>query len=386
MLFLRLQGRHSGRFLFTLIGFFLAGSALAQPALPVETVSVQWQEYARPLRISGVLENKSEQNLAFKINGLVRRVAVDEGQWVKAGQVLAALDLEEIDAQVAKAESVLANAERNLARFQSLQGLDALSVEQLQSAETQVDVARSDLTVARFNQRHAVIRAPADGRVLKRSVEANEMVSNGKPVFLFAARTSGWVLRAGVTDKDIVRLRLQDHAEVTFDAYPGEIFQAELSELAGRADASQTFEIELRVSAKPEQPLLAGFVGHAVIMPAQTRPAVLLPVGAMVRTYNKQPAAQSAHQGGHQGASQGAQAEVEVFVVQNNDGEYQAQLRRLPLLALDHDQLVITGGLQDGEQVVVAGASYLSHGRVVTLPESALVEAAPAVPVPAVAE
>lgn len=382
MFFLRLQGRHSGRFLFTLIGLFLAGSALAQPALPVETVSVQWQEYARPLRISGVLENKSEQNLAFKINGLVRRVAVDEGQWVKAGQVLAALDLEEIDAQVAKAESVLANAERNLARFQSLQGLDALSVEQLQSAETQVDVARSDLTVARFNQRHAVIRAPADGRVLKRSVEANEMVSNGKPVFLFAARTSGWVLRAGVTDKDIVRLRLQDHAEVTFDAYPGEIFQAELSELAGRADASQTFEIELRVSAKPEQPLLAGFVGHAVIMPAQTRPAVLLPVGAMVRTYNKQPAAQSAHQGGHQGA----RAEVEVFVVQNNDGEYQAQLRRLPLLALDHDQLVITGGLQDGEQVVVAGASYLSHGRVVMLPESALVEAAPAVPVPAVAE
>ena len=380
MFFLRLSGGFAGRSLFACLTLILAAPLLAQPALPVETVSVQWQEYARPLRISGVLENKSEQNLAFKINGLVRRVAVDDGQWVKAGQVLAALDLEEIDAQVAKAESVLANAERNLARFQSLQGLDALSVEQLQSAETQVDVARSDLTVARFNQRHAVIRAPADGRVLKRSVEANEMVSNGKPVFLFAARTSGWVLRAGVTDKDIVRLRLQDHAEVTFDAYPGAVFQAELSELAGRADASQTFEIELRVSAKPEQPLLAGFVGHAVIMPAQTRPAVLLPVGAMVRTYNKQPAAQSAHQGGHQGASQGAQAEVEVFVVQNNDGDYQAQLRRLPLLALDHDQLVITGGLQDGEDVVVAGAPYLSDGRAVMPVNNVVVESATIAP------
>ncbi|UXD86743.1 efflux RND transporter periplasmic adaptor subunit [Thalassolituus hydrocarboniclasticus] len=372
MFFLRLSGGFAGRSLFACLTLILAAPLLAQPALPVETVSVQWQEYARPLRISGVLENKSEQNLAFKINGLVRRVAVDEGQWVKAGQVLAALDLEEIDAQVAKAESVLANAERNLARFQSLQGLDALSVEQLQSAETQVDVARSDLTVARFNQRHAVIRAPADGRVLKRSVEANEMVSNGKPVFLFAARTSGWVLRAGVTDKDIVRLRLQDHAEVTFDAYPGAVFQAELSELAGRADASQTFEIELRVTAKPEQPLLAGFVGHAVIMPAQTRPAVLLPVGAMVRTYNKHSAGQS--------ASQGAQAEVEVFVVQNNDGDYQAQLRRLPLLALDHDQLVITGGLQDGEDVVVAGAPYLSDGRAVMPVNNVVVESATIAP------
>jgi len=375
----RLQGRPFGHFLLSVFSLLLTLPALSQPALPVETVAAHWQDYARPLRISGVLENKSEQNLAFKINGLVGRVAVDEGQWVKAGQVLAALNLEEIDAQVAKAESVLANAERNLARFQSLQGLDALSVEQLQSAETQVDVARSDLTVARFNQRHAVIRAPADGRVLKRSVEANEMVSNGKPAFLFAARTSGWVLRAGVTDKDIVRLRLQDHAEVTFDAYPGEVFQAELSELAGRADASQTFEIELRVSAKPEQPLLAGFVGHAVIMPAQTRPVVLLPVGAMVRTYNHSNRE-------HSTSGQSARAEVEVFVVQSSDSGAQAQLRRLPLLALDHDQLVIAGGLQDGEQVVVACAPYLSHGRAVTVMNAALVESATPVSAPAAAE
>jgi hypothetical protein len=187
------------------------------------------------------------------------------------------------------------------------------------------------------------------------------------------------VLRAGVTDKDIVRLRLQDHAEVTFDAYPGEVFQAELSELAGRADASQTFEIELRVSAKPEQPLLAGFVGHAVIMPAQTRPVVLLPVGAMVRTYNHSNRE-------HSTSGQSARAEVEVFVVQSSDSGAQAQLRRLPLLALDHDQLVIAGGLQDGEQVVVAGAPYLSHGRAVTVMNAALVESATPVSAPAAAE
>ncbi|MCD8520687.1 MAG: efflux RND transporter periplasmic adaptor subunit [Saccharospirillaceae bacterium] len=379
-----LQGRPSGLFLLSVLSVFLALPVLSQPAVPVETVAAQWQDYARPLRISGVLENKSEQNLAFKINGLVGQVAADEGQWVKAGQVLAALNLEEIDAQVAKAESVLANAERNLARFQSLQGLDALSVEQLQSAETQVDVARSDLTVARFNQRHAVIRAPADGRVLKRSVEANEMVSNGKPVFLFAARTSGWVLRAGVTDKDIVRLRLQDRADVRFDAYPGEVFQAELSQLAGRADASQTFEIELWVTGKREQPLLAGFVGHAVITPARTRPAVLLPVGAMVRTYNQRNPDHSTSD--RSIPEQGVRGEVEVFVVQNTATGAQAELRRLPLLALDHNQLVIAGGLQEGERVVVAGAPYLSHGRAVTVMDNALAEPALSASAPAAAE
>lgn len=328
-------------------------AATPQSALPVEVVTVEWQDYARPVRFSGVLENKSEQNLAFKISGLVRKVLANEGQWVKEGQLLAALDLEEIDAQVAKAESVLANAERNLARFQSLQGSDALSVEQLQTAETQADVARSDLTVARFNQRHAVIRAPADGRILKRVIENNEMVAPGTPAFLFAPRQSGWVLRGGVSDRDIVRLSLEDQAVVQFDAFPGQSFPARISELAARADQSQTFGVELQVLEQGSQPLLAGFVGHASITPVHTRPVILLPPAVMVRAFRSEQARQL-----------GMQSEVEVFVV---NAQQQAELRRLPLLALESGQLVITGGLEEGEQVVVAGAAYLSPGRAVSV-------------------
>lgn len=340
-----------GLFLIPLLS--LTGLVQAQAPLPVEVVTVHWQDYARPVRFSGLLENKSEQNLAFKISGLIRRVSVNEGQWVKAGQVLAALDLEEIDAQVAKAESVLANAERNLARFKSLQGLDALSVEQLQGAETQVDVARSDLTVARFNQRHAIIRAPADGRVLKRRVENNEMVAPGTPAFLFAPNKSGWVLRGGVTDRDIVRLGLSDRASIRLDAFPGVSFRARVNELAARADQSQTFGVELQLDEQAEHTLLAGFVGHAEITPAHTRQAVLLPTMAMVRAYRSD-----------ETRRQGLQSEVEVFVV---NAQQQAELRRLPLLALEQDRLVISGGLQEGEQVVVAGAAYLSAGRPVVV-------------------
>src|SRR5690606_9918060 len=109
-------------------------AATPQSALPVEVVTVEWQDYARAVRVRGLLEHQSEPILACKISGLVRNVQVNEGQWVKEGQLLAALDQEEMDAQVAKAEPVRANAERNLARFQSLQGSDALSVEQLQTA------------------------------------------------------------------------------------------------------------------------------------------------------------------------------------------------------------------------------------------------------------
>ncbi|KZZ44393.1 hypothetical protein A3759_11675 [Thalassolituus sp. HI0120] len=313
----------------------------AQAPLPVEVIKADVVNYARNIHISGMLENKSEQNLAFKIGGLVGKVKVDEGQWVRQGQILASLDLEEIDAEVAKAESVLANAERNLTRFQSLQGSNALSVDRLQQAETQVDVARSDLTVARFNQRHAVIRAPSAGRVLKRFIEPNELVATGKPAFLFASTKTGWVLRAGVTDRDIVRLALNDTAQVRFDAYPDQLFDATVSELAGRADATQTFEVELRLSGKNQQgeskSLLAGFIGNALIKPSQQQKVSLLPMSAMVK---------------------GDRGGVDIYLV--DDGK--PVMRHLPLIGLDGEHLVVTG-LRPGDQVIVAGAPYVQPGR-----------------------
>lgn len=326
----------------------------AQDPIPVEIAVAHWQDYAKPVRISGVLENKSEQNLAFKVSGLVRQIKASEGQWVKKGQVLAALDLEEINAQVAKTQSVLDNAERNLGRFKSLQGQNALSIDQLQTAETQVDVANSDLTVAKFNLRHAVIRAPADGRILKRYIENNEMVAPGTPAFVFAPKQSGWVMRAGVTDRDIVRLTLADSAEVTLDAYPGVIFKAQINELAARADASQTFGVELRIEEEEDAPLLAGFVGFAQITPAQTRQVMLLPAMAMVRASRTEAVRKA-----------GIHSEVEVFVV---NAKNQAERRQLPLLSIEQGNLVVGAGLEEGDRVVTVGASFLSEGRMVQLP------------------
>lgn len=339
-------------------------TAWSQQPIPVEVTVAHWQDYAKPVRISGVLENKSEQNLAFKVSGLVRQIKASEGEWVKKGQVLAALDLEEINAQVAKAQSVLDNAERNLERFKSLQGQNALSMDQLQTAETQVDVANSDLTVAKFNLRHAVIRAPAAGRVLKRYIENNEMVAPGTPAFVFAPKQSGWVMRAGVTDRDIVRLTLADSAEVSLDAYPGVIYKAQVNELAARADASQTFRVELRIEEEADAPLLAGFVGFAQITPTQTRQVMMLPAMAMVRASRTEAVRKA-----------GIHSEVEVFVV-NDDN--QAELRRLPLLSIEQGHLVIGAGLEEGARVVTTGAAFLSEGRLVKLssPNAAIVNEA----------
>lgn len=312
-------------------------------ATPVEVAAVQYGEYAKAIRISGLLENKSEQSLGFKISGLVSKVYVDEGQFVKQGQLLAALDLEEIDAEVAKAKSVLANAQRNLERFQSLQGQNALSLDQLQAAQTRMEIAQSDLTVARFNQRHAVIKAPADGRILNRATEPNEMVNAGQAVFVFAANNTGWVLSTGITDKDVVRTRLGDKAELYFDAYPNVRFLAVVSEVAARADArTQTFKIELKLAAT-EKNLLAGFVGHGRVYPMQKEDLALLPLTALLRAEGKQ---------------------AEVYVLDEHD---QAHLRLIDVAFIEGSRMAVRAGVQEGERIVIQGAPYLSEGRSVSV-------------------
>jgi multidrug efflux system membrane fusion protein len=333
-----------------LSSLILSMPAMAEPdsALPVEVVSVHYSEYAKAVRISGLLENKSEQSLGFKISGLVSKVYVDEGQFVKKGQLLAVLDLEEIDAEVSKAKSVLANAQRNLERFQSLQGKNALSMDQVQSAQTRVDVARSDLTVAKFNHRHAVIKAPETGRILNRALEPNELVQAGEPVFVFAPKKTGWVLRTGIIDKDIVRTQLGDKAELYFDAYPNQQFQAVVSEVAGRADAkTQTFEIELRLESaskeKGKRNLLAGFVGHGRVYPTQKENLALLPLTALLRADGKQ---------------------AEVYILDESD---QAHLRLIDVAFIEGSRMAVRAGIQEGDRIVIQGAPYLSEGRSVAV-------------------
>src|SRR5689334_4380908 len=84
------------------------GAADAPPAAAIALVRaapVTIERIARPVVAAAVLGPKEEINLGFKIGGVVGRVLVDEGQVVRAGDTLAALDLSEIDAGVTRARS-----------------------------------------------------------------------------------------------------------------------------------------------------------------------------------------------------------------------------------------------------------------------------------------
>src|SRR5262249_22124417 len=133
----------------------------------VELAPVTYSTAAMPVAATGVLGRRTESDLSFKIGGVVESVNVRVGEVVARDQVLASLRLDEIEAQLTQARSAWEKARRDLARVEKLRGGAVATLENLQDAQTAVDVAAAQVRIAEFNRRYAVITAPAAGRILR---------------------------------------------------------------------------------------------------------------------------------------------------------------------------------------------------------------------------
>lgn len=240
-----------------------------------------------PVITSGILNSKTEMNLSFKIGGIIQRMLVDEGQTFGAGQLLATLDQSEIQSQVNQAQSALQKTERDLQRAQNLYADTVATLEQVQNATTAKEVAQADLKIARFNQRYSAIYARTPGRVLQRFAEEGELINPGNPVLLVASSSDAQVIRVGISDRDVIRLNYNDRAEVQFDAYGGEVFEAQVTEIAEMADMrTGTYEVELTIQARGKR-LKNGFVGKVKIFPNGSEEFYQIPMGALAEGDSK---------------------------------------------------------------------------------------------------
>src|SRR6185436_15089260 len=126
---------------------------------------------------------------------------------------------------------------------------------QLQDLRTQAAMADAALNSAKFNWSYATIVAPHDGTVLRRLAEERELVQAGASILVLGAQDKGFVVKAGLSDREIVQVKLGDLAQVRLDALPGQTLAGHVTEVSGAADqGSGMFGIE--VSLEPgEQPL-----------------------------------------------------------------------------------------------------------------------------------
>jgi membrane fusion protein, multidrug efflux system len=315
------------------------GGAL-QPVL-VRAAPVIDTTLARPIVATGTVAPKDEVELSFKIGGVIAQITADAGERVQAGQTLAALDLREIDAAVAKARSAAANAERDLARARRLYADSVATLSQLEDAQTAFEVANADLQAAAVNRRYAVIVAPSSGIVLRRTAEPGETMSPGALVLALGSAARGNVIEVGLADRDAVSVQRGDRAVARFDALPGRTFAGEVTQIAGAADpATGTYAVE--VSLRDAGALAAGLVGRVEIYPSRGAPTTLIPIEAVLE-------------------AEGSEATVYVL---SPDGS-RARRRNVTVSFISGRPVAVARGLDGARSVLTDGAAYLDDGAAV---------------------
>ncbi len=309
----------------------------AKGAAPVRVTVVENAPATATLRAIGVLAPADEVRLAFKTGGVIRTIAVEQGAIVKKGQLLATLADDEVASNVTQARAVSEQTTRDLERGRALLADEVATREQVEDLATANAVAGAQLRSALFNARHARIEAPGDGVVLRRLAEPDEQVAAGQPVLVVGNTSAGWIVRAALSDRDIVRVQSGGIAEVTLDAYPGRRFAAEVVEIAAAADP-ETGTYEMKVSVDPAGArFIQGLVAKVTIADPDAESVVVVPVTSLLEADGRI---------------------ATVFVVAQGGVAKKVSVQTGRLLG---ERIEVVTGLALGDQVVTEGATWLDN-------------------------
>lgn len=368
----------------------LAGWWLSRPSgVPVKAVTAQPLKGAGPgvaagaslLDASGYVVARRQATVSAKITDKVVQVLIEEGQHVKAGQVVGLLDdtniraaFDQATAQLRYAEAALAevkvqqgNAERNYKRVQGLVAEHFVSESDLDTARTNYDnltaqlatsarnvkVAQQGVTVAQRNLDDTVVRAPFDGVVTTKDAQPGEIVSPISAGGGFTRTGMGTIVdmdslevEVDVNESFINRVHSDQPASVRLNAYTDWEIPAYVIAVIPTADRSKA-TVKVRVGFRQKDPRILPEMGARVAFLSEAPPetagappprGVLLPPEAV--------------QAGSGDAGT-------VYVIRGDDT---VERRAVKLGARGGDGQTVLSGLSSGERVAVGDFARLTDG------------------------
>lgn len=311
-------------------------------AIKVRVALVELSTDLPAVRTAGLLARQTEADLSFPFPGLLATVAVRAGDRVKSGQELARLQPELVEAILAQAQATLDKARRDLTRVERLQTDRVATLENLQDARTVVTQAEAALRVAEFNRSHATLVAPADGVVLRRLAEPNELVTAGHAVLAFAGQSDGWIARVGLSARDLSVLTAGARAAISDGA--GHTASAHVTQIGEAADAAtRTVPVEILLES-PLPGARSGLVVTVVITPPAIAPRAAVPVAAL---------------------REGRGLAASLFLL--TDGASTVKRVSVEIEQVDGARAYLRTALPVGARVVIAGGQFLSDGATVRI-------------------
>lgn len=322
----------------------MQANAPKQPVMAVSAVDARTESWNPTITAVGNVVPIQGISVSAEGEGTVTKINFENGQPVKAGDVLIELDttVEEAQLKASQAQLELAKLEAN--RAQELLQKNTISQAQLDTANAQLNQIQATVASLSALIQRKIVRAPFDGRVGIRNVNIGQYVNRGQPLVPLQKLDQLYV-NFTLPERDLPKLKQGEVVRIAVDAFADRVFEGKINAINPEVSSSTRNVSVQAIFENPDEILRAGMFARVEVILPQTESLVVVPATSVY--YNAY------------GNS--------VFIVEQvkgKDGKEYLGVRQQFVKLGDRrgDLIAIIDGVKNGEQVVSAGVFKLRNG------------------------
>jgi RND family efflux transporter MFP subunit len=309
--------------------------------IPVITAQVSKAMFEGKFSVVGNFAPYKLAAVMSEAAGKIVQLNFDNGTAVQAGAVLAAIDNDLLNIQLATNKTNLAKAENDYQRLKNLLGDGGVTQQQLDDARLGIDNLKSQIKAVEKQIAMSYVKAPIAGIVTNKMVEKGSLVA---PAMKLADITniSRLKMQVFLTEEQVITLKKGQRIPLQADLFPGKKLEGTVTFIDINAGPSRRYLVELEI-ANPNETLKAGMTGSVFFEGGAAREVVAIPREAIV----------------------GSLQDAKVYLVENN----KAILHPVETGTVFGDKVQIRSGLSEGQIIVVSGQINLEDGMTIQIAE-----------------
>ena len=306
-------------------------------AVPVEVAKVARKPISASYSGTANLDAPGEAQVVAKTSGVMVQLLAEEGDQVRAGQVLARIDGDKVRLEAQRQLATVHKLENNYRRSQELAAKKLVSAEASDQIRYDLESARASYELAKLELSYTNITAPISGVIAQRMVKPGNLIGLNAPVFRIV-NNSHLEAALNVPEREMARLKNGMPLRMVVDAVPGKVFIGQVDRISPVMDSgSGTFRVVCKFENEPM--LRPGMFGRIEVVYDQRENALTVPRIALLED----------------------EGEPAVYVVRDKTAH------RVPVrLGYTNGEIAeIVSGVKEGDQVVTAGKVAIRDGSVV---------------------
>lgn len=287
--------------------YALTGGKKEAPVMDYETARVEKATIGNSVTATGTIEPVTKVEVGTQVSGIIDKIYVDYNSVVHKGQIIAELDKTNLMSELNSAKSNLAGAKSDLdyqranyKRIKALYDKELVSGNEydtallsLRQAESTYAQRKEAVSKAQTNLGYAIITSPIDGIIISKAVEEGQTVAasySTPTLFTIAQDLTDMRVIADVDEADIGEVEVGQRVSFTVDAYPGETFEGQVTQVRLEATTESnvvTYEVVISASNK-DLKLKPGLTANVTIFTLERNNIVSVPTKALRFTPTKE--------------------------------------------------------------------------------------------------